>query len=127
VAITELYTGSEVSAGTEHSLTTDTTGPDADTTDGVFQAFIDLVNLNGSESIDIRVYEKVRSGDTQRIVYQTSLFSVQATPIWVSPALMLLHGCYDSVCWQPDSHMVDQEFWGDCHGGVFRHGSHRCD
>lgn len=92
MAITELYTGTEAVSTTEHSCTTDTAGPDADTTDGVFQVFLDVSDMIAGDQLQIRVYEKVRSGDTQRIVYQAILTGAQSEPIWVSPSLILMHG-----------------------------------
>ena len=73
-------------------MTTDTAGPDVDTTDGIFQIFLDVSDMVAGDELQIRVYEKCRSGDTQRIVYQSSLFGAQADPIFVLPSLMLLHG-----------------------------------
>ena len=73
-------------------MTTDTSGPDVDTTDGVFQIFLDLSDMVAGDELQIRIYEKVRSGDTQRIVAQWSVFGAQADPIWVSLALILMHG-----------------------------------
>ena len=92
MAIAELYSGTEAIGTTEHSLTTDTAGPDTDTTDGIFQLWLDLSDMVAGDELQIRVYEKCRSGDTQRIVYQSSLFGAQADPIWVSPSLILMHG-----------------------------------
>lgn len=92
MALSELYTGTEAVGATEHSLTTDTSGPDADTTDGVIQAFLDVSDMVLGDVLQIRVYEKVRSGDTQRVVYEMILRDVQNTPILVTPTLMLLHG-----------------------------------
>lgn len=92
MAITELYTGTEAVSTTEHSCTTDTAGPDADTTDGVFQVFLDVSDMIAGDELQIRVYEKVRSGDTQRVVYQATLAGAQSEPIWVSPSLILMHG-----------------------------------
>lgn len=92
MAISELYTGTEAVSTTEWSVTTDTAGPDADVTDGVFQIFLDVSDMVAGDELQIRVYEKVRSGDTQRIVYQETLLGVQSQPIWVSPSLILLHG-----------------------------------
>lgn len=97
MAITELYSGTEAVGATEWSLTTDTAGPDADTTDGVFQAFLDVSDMVAGDELQIRVYEKCRSGDTQRIVYQASLVGVQANPIFVTPSLILMHG-WDITC-----------------------------
>lgn len=92
MAIAELYSGTEAVGTTEWSLTTDTAGPDADTTDGVFQVFLDLSDMIAGDQLQVRIYEKVRSGDTQRIVYEAILTGAQAQPIWVSPSLVLLHG-----------------------------------
>lgn len=92
MAITELYSGTEAVGTTEHSCTTDTAGPDTDTTDGMFQVFLDVSDMVTGDILQIRIYEKVRSGDTQRVVYQSILKGAQGTPIWVSPGLMLLHG-----------------------------------
>lgn len=97
MAITEAYTGTEAISTTEWSLTTDTAGPDADTTDGVFQAFLDVSDMVAGDELQIRIYEKVTSSSTQRIVYQSTLVGVQASPIWVSPSLVLLHG-WDITC-----------------------------
>jgi hypothetical protein len=97
--IAEPYTGSEAVGATEHSLTTDTsydTG-DAQTADGVYQVFIDVSDMIAGDQLQIRIYEKVRSGDTQRIVYETVLTGTQSEPIWVSPSLILLHG-WDVTC-----------------------------
>lgn len=92
MAITELYTGTEAVSTTEWSLTTDTSGPDADTNDGVFQVFIDVSDMVAGDQLQIRIYEKVLSSSTQRIVYQSILTGTQSEPIWVSPSLILLHG-----------------------------------
>lgn len=92
MAIAELYSGTEAVAGTEWSATTDTAGPDVDTTDGVFQVFLDLSDMIAGDQLQIRIYEKVRSGDTQRVVYEANLTGAQSQPIWASPSLILMHG-----------------------------------
>lgn len=92
MAITELYSGTEAVGTTEWSCTTDTAGPDADTTDGVFQVFLDVSDMVAGDQLQVRIYEKVRSSDTQRIVLQQILTGAQSEPIWVSPSLILMHG-----------------------------------
>lgn len=92
MAIAELYTGTEAVSTTEHSLTTDTAGPDVDTTDGVFQVFLDVSDMIAGDQLQIRIYEKVTSSSTQRIVYEAILTGAQSQPVWVSPSLVLLHG-----------------------------------
>ncbi len=92
MAITEAFSGTEAVGATEHSMTTDTSGPDVETSDGVFQAFIDVSDMIAGDQLQILIYEKVLSSSTQRIVYESILTGAQSQPIWVSPSLVLLHG-----------------------------------
>jgi len=92
MAITEAFAGTESVGTTEHSLTTDTAGPDVETSDGVFQVFLDVSDMVTGDELQIRVYEKVQSSDTQRIVYQSNLVGPQSPPIFVLPSLVLMHG-----------------------------------
>jgi hypothetical protein len=93
MAITEPFAVSQVvTTATEWSMTTDTAGPDLETSDGVFQVFLDLADMVSGDELQIRIYEKVQSGDQQRIVYQSNLIGPQSPPIWVSPSLVLMHG-----------------------------------
>jgi hypothetical protein len=92
MAITEAFAGTEAVSTTEHSLTTDTAGPDVETSDGVFQVWLDVSDMVAGDELQIRVYEKVQASDTQRICYQASLAGAQSTPIWVSPSLILMNG-----------------------------------
>lgn len=85
----EAYTGTEAISTTEHSLTTDTAGPDTDLTAGVYQPFIDLANIAAGDVYSFRVYETCRTGDTQRRIYSTIFSGVQSSPLWVGPSLVL--------------------------------------
>lgn len=67
-------------------------GTAADTTDGVFQFFVDCVNMARGDTIEIQLLEKAISSGTARIVYEATLSNVQDEPIWVSPAIVLMHG-----------------------------------
>lgn len=62
------------------------------TTDGIFQLFLDLSDMVAGDILQIRIYEKVRSADTQRVLAEWVLRDVQSSPNWVSPSLILLHG-----------------------------------
>lgn len=77
---------------TEWSMTTNTGGPDVDTNAGVYQAFIDLHNLAAGDVFEFRVYEKVLSSSTQRLVFSASFAGAQGAPNWVSPSLILYQG-----------------------------------
>ena len=92
MAISEYVTGTEAISTTEWSLTTDSAGPDADTTDGIFQLFLDVSDMVAGDQLQIRLYETARAGDTQRIAEEFILVGVQSTPVWVSPTVILLHG-----------------------------------
>lgn len=85
----EAFTGTETVGTTEHSMTTDTAGPDTDTTTGIFQAFVDLNAVAAGDVFEFKAYEKVRTGDTQRLVYSAQFAGAQAMPVWVSPTLVL--------------------------------------
>jgi hypothetical protein len=91
MAITEHASGTRT-AGTPPEASFTALGTSADTTDGVFQFFIDCANLANGDTIEIQLLEKVLSSGTARIVYEATLSNVQDEPIWASPALVLLHG-----------------------------------
>jgi hypothetical protein len=63
-----------------------------ETSDGVFQVFLDLSDMVTGDELQIRIYEKTQAGDTQRIVYQSNLIGPQSPAIWVSPSLVLMNG-----------------------------------
>ena len=90
--VTELYSGTETVSTTEHSCTTDTAGPDVDTTDGVFQIFLDVSDMSAGDILQLRLYEKCRSADTQRVAKEWIIANAQNEPLWVSPSFILMHG-----------------------------------
>lgn len=92
MAITEAFAGTEAVGATEWSCTTDTAGPDVETSDGAFQVFLDVSDMVSGDELQIKIYEKVQASDTQRVVYQSNLVGPQSPPIWVSPALVLMNG-----------------------------------
>jgi hypothetical protein len=92
MAITEAYAISETVSTTEWSFTTDTSGPDADTNDGVYQGFFDVSAIANGDVFRFRVYEKVLSAGTQWVAFEAVLANAQAEPIFVTPSLILLHG-----------------------------------
>jgi len=92
MAITEAYAVTETVGTTEWSFITDTSGPDADTNDGVYQGFFDVSTLANGDSFQFRAYEKAQSGSTQRVVFEAVLTNAQACPVFVTPSLILLHG-----------------------------------
>lgn len=92
MAISEAFNGSATIGTTEYDLPSNSTTVSAQTTDGIYQLFLDLSNLTATESYQLNIYEKVQSSSTQRIIDSTTLSGVQVEPVYVTSALLLLHG-----------------------------------
>lgn len=93
MAITVLKEAANTIIGnTEWSMSANTTGVSANTTDGIFQIFVDAADLVTGEALTLKVYEKVWSAGTQRAVYSATLVDGQIDPVWVSPSLILMNG-----------------------------------
>jgi hypothetical protein len=92
MAVSQAFSGTQSVSTTEFSLTASSTGVAANTTAGVFQTFLDLNDMVSGDELQVRIYEKARAGDTQRIIYQSNLIGPLSPPTWVSPALMLMNG-----------------------------------
>ena len=73
---------------TEHTLNTTT----PETSVGTFVLVIDTAAMLSGDTLEVRIKEKCRAGDTQRLAYIDTLGDVQAEPLWVSPAMVMLHG-----------------------------------
>jgi hypothetical protein len=94
MAITEAFstTGATVGA-TLVDLPTNTTTLTSQTTDGIYQLFLDLNAMTATESYEFKIYEQVTSGSTRRVVQAVTFTGAQtAEPIYVTPALLFLHG-----------------------------------
>ncbi len=85
----EAITGTEGVTTTEWSLNNDSSTIATNSTAGIYQAFLDLNALAAGDVFEFKAYEKVRTGDSQRVVYQARFANAQGTPIWVSPTLVL--------------------------------------
>jgi hypothetical protein len=92
MAITEAFANSQSVTNDEWDLPSDTTTLGSQTTDGAYQCYLDLNALAKGDIFEFRVYEKVGSGSTQRLVYAVRFANAQSSPVWVSPTLILMHG-----------------------------------
>lgn len=91
MAVTQHAAGTETVSTTEWSLTTDTAGPDSDTTAGAFQAWIDLNAMADGDVYEFRVYETVNS--VQRCFELITFRDARTgTPGWFSPGYTLRVG-----------------------------------
>jgi hypothetical protein len=89
MAIVQFETGTVASLTTETVLNSVTPG----TADGIFQLVVDAADMIEDDELVVRIKEKCRSGDTQRLVWDYGLQQVAGdSPILISPALVLLHG-----------------------------------
>lgn len=91
MAISEAFSNSATISTTEYSLPNNSTTLTPQTDDGIYQVFIDADAMATNDEYEIKIYEKVRSAGTQRVVYYSYLRGDQSYP-WVSPSLVLLHG-----------------------------------
>lgn len=93
MAITEAFANSQAVDTTEWSMPRDAsyTSASPQTDDGIYQIVLDVSDMVALDELQIRVYEKVNSGGTQRIVYEATLLGAQNS-CWVSPSLILMHG-----------------------------------
>lgn len=93
MAITEAFAGSATIGATEYSApnAANFSAGSARTEDGVYQVFLDTSDMVAGDQLQIRIYEKCRAADTQRIIYE-SILTGTMSDTWVSPSLILLHG-----------------------------------
>ena len=95
MAITQAYGRTFSPVGTtEYSLLDGATrASQADATGATVQGWADINAVAPGDVFEIRIYEKVLSGGTQRVAAKW-IVSAQGTDnaLWISPALMLLQG-----------------------------------
>jgi hypothetical protein len=92
MAITEAFAFSNTVSTTEFDLCNNSTTISSQTTDGIYQAFIDFSNLTATESYQLKIYEKVQSSGTQRLIDNMTISGVQTEPVYATAALLLMHG-----------------------------------
>jgi hypothetical protein len=93
MAISVAYELDGVTVGaTELSVVSGTTSLATDTSDGVFQLWIDAGNMAKGDEYRVRLYEKVEeTGGVKKKFAEWSLLGAQ-TEIFVTPTFILMHG-----------------------------------
>lgn len=92
MAFSEPYGINSVIVGTtELSIVSGTTTLQTITTDGIYQLWVDPFNMAKGDRFIFKVYEKVRSAGTKRLVFDITLSDAQARAL-VVPNLILFHG-----------------------------------
>ena len=92
MAIAEAFSGSATIGTTPYDLPSNSTTVSAQTADGIYQLFLDLNALTATESYQLKIYEKVQSSGTQRLIDNMTISGVQSEPVYVTSALLLMHG-----------------------------------
>jgi hypothetical protein len=92
MALSAAYENSASVSTTEYSLPNNSTTLTPITADGVYQLFLDLNALVAGDTYELKLYEKVLSAGTQRLIETWVFTGVQGKPHWVAPSLLLLHG-----------------------------------
>ena len=93
MAIAEAFSGTATISTTEWDLPSSTSFvADVQATDGVYQCLLDLSALASTDEFVLRLYEKVTSAGTQRLVESWTFAGPQGAPHFVTPAVILLHG-----------------------------------
>lgn len=94
MAIAEIYNNSATIGTTEYDLPTNSTSAvSSQSSQGIYQVFLDLNTLTATEEYRLRIYEKVRSSSTQRVIEEIIISGSQSPqPVLVTPALLLKNG-----------------------------------
>jgi hypothetical protein len=90
--ITENFQSSATIGTTQYFLASASTTATYQTSDGVYQLWLEVNNLANGDEYQVRVYEKISSGGTARIAMEWTISHAQTQPLWVTPSLMLIHG-----------------------------------
>lgn len=89
MAISEPYSGTQTAViGTEHVLNTTT----PETTDGIYQFFIDVSAMVAGDVLELRAKEKAIATGTIRLIKAWTLANAQTEPLFASPTFIFLHG-----------------------------------
>lgn len=92
MAISEAFQSSATIGTTERYLASDSTTKTDQTADGIYQLMLELNNLADGDEFRLRLYERISSGGTTRVVEEWVIANAQTTPNWMTPSFILLHG-----------------------------------
>jgi hypothetical protein len=92
VALAEAHSGSPTIGSTEYSLPNGSTTLTPRTTPGIYSLMLDLAALASGDSFRVRIYEKATASASQRLLRDELIVGLQEEPLYVAPALHLMHG-----------------------------------
>lgn len=92
MAIAESFQNSGTLTTTEHFLAANsTTQGSGQSTDVMVQLFLDVSALAAGDQYRVRAWDAISSAGTVRIIEEWVIANAQASPIWATPALILMH------------------------------------
>lgn len=77
---------------TEYSLVGSSGTLTPQTTKGVYQCWLDLNAMALGDQFELKVYDKIISGATQRVAYDAIFTDAQSQPLIIIPSLLLFWG-----------------------------------
>lgn len=84
MTVASVATGSLTSSASEQDLTTQSTA-------NVWVLAVDTANMANGDQMILRIYGKARTGDTERLLYQSRFAHVQSDPLKLSPPVPTPH------------------------------------
>jgi hypothetical protein len=84
MAVASVATGSLTSSASEQDLSTQSAA-------NVWVLAVDTAAMANGDEIILRIYGKARTGDTERLIYQSRFMNVQSDPLKLSPPVPTPH------------------------------------
>jgi hypothetical protein len=92
MAITEVFSGSTSISTAEYWLAAgSTTQGSGQSTDGVYQLFVDISTLAAGDVFRIEAYDAARSSDTSREIFKDFVSGPPDSGMYVTPSFILMH------------------------------------
>jgi len=92
MAISEAFQNSATIGVTEWFLASNSGTKTDQTTDGIFQLVIDCNAVANGDEFRVRLYERISSAGTTRIAEEWVIANLPSSPLWFTPAVILMHG-----------------------------------
>ena len=92
MAISEAFQNSGTIGATEFFLASNSTTKTDQTTDGVYQLWLDLNAMAAGDTFRLTLYERISSGGTTRSCDEWTFTGAQTNPMAVTPSFILMHG-----------------------------------
>lgn len=92
MAISQAFQNSATITTTERFLASNSTTKTDQTSQGVYQLFLDLNAVAAGDIFQVKCYERISSGGTTRVVWIDNVSGPLDSPMYATPTLILLWG-----------------------------------